>query len=41
MAAYKGGDNMSVILFPVCVYATIHYKERQQMIDWNIKKEED
>ena len=25
--------HMSVILFPVCVYAAIPYKERQQMVD--------
>ena len=28
--------HMSVILFPVCAYGTIHYEERQQMDDWII-----
>ena len=28
--------HMSIILFPVCAYAAIHYKERQQMDDWII-----
>ena len=33
--------HMSVIPFPVCAYATIHYKERRQMDDWIIQKEDD
>ena len=33
--------HMSVIPFPVCAYAAIYYKERQQMDDWIIKKEDD
>ena len=32
--------HMSVIQFPVCVYAAIHYKERRQM-DHSIIKRED
>ena len=33
--------HMSVILFPVCAYAAIHYEERRQMNDWIIWKEDD
>ena len=33
--------HMSEILFPVCMYAAIHYKERRQMDDSIIKKEDD
>ena len=32
--------HMSIILFPVCAYAAIHYKERQ-LIDYSIIKKED
>ena len=32
---------MSVLPFPVCAYAAIHYKERQQLGNWILKKEED
>ena len=33
--------HMSIILFPVCAYAVIHYKERGKMDDLIIKKEDD
>ena len=33
--------HMSIIPFPVCAYATIHYKEGQQMDDWIIYTEDD
>ena len=33
--------NMPAILFPVCAYAVIHYKERGKMDDLIIKKEDD
>ena len=33
--------HMSIILFTVCAYVAIYYKERQQMDDSIIKKEDD
>ena len=32
--------DMSIILIPVCVYAAIQFKERRQMDDSIIKKED-